>query len=105
MYLKRKWNKYYYNRKNKVHIKKRIESAEDYCHDNRFRPRLHKLFSLMQLKKGLYRYKHLFYKENLLLLGKLHRRIFFYLGPFFVNRVFFSKLIRLRVLKRLSTIW
>lgn len=77
--------------------------AKEYSYDNKYRSRLHKLFSLRGLKKGLYRYRGLFYKENLLL-TVMHRKIFFYLGPFFVNRIFFSKLIRLRVLKRLSTI-
>jgi len=104
MYLKKNWNKYYYNLKNKLFLKKRMVNSKRYCEDNKYRPRLHKLFSMMHLKKGLYRYKKLFYRENLLLLST-HRKTYFYIGPFFVNRVFFSKLIRLRVLKRLSTVW
>jgi hypothetical protein len=95
--------KQYLYKRNKFFIKKRIKKVYSI---KRFWPGLQHVFSFYLAKKNFPKYYRRSLYEGSFFGKKLtKRKVFFYVRPFFVHKLFFSNLIRSKVLKRLATIW
>jgi len=94
--------KYFFTNKRKSILKKGI--SHEMVKKGHIKKNFHSLMSFY-LREEKYFYNKTLRYSNILFSRRLRRKTFLYIQPFFVNRIFFSKLFGAKLLKRLSNIW